>query len=538
MIGQTLLILEFLVATLLLTAILTACSARTTSFFIELVIWPAFLIFAVLPWAAAIFGIIWFYCTYPIYGFLLTAFCSAGAIFLIATVWIMRRGFKRPDASSKERRGARWNLLRLAIFWIAACICLFFTFILLDVIQQDKTDSLKAEACRIAEELSPKSVPDEKNAALLCQKAISLLDEQDKKNHVTKDKYKWSSRVTDWQQQLSDGAKPDNKDMLAFLENNAHIIDLIRKAGAFGQSNWGITYNPPRIDLPLPMFGILRSLNRILCLSAWVNAYNNRPKEAITDLNAALSISNSILSEPPLIALLVSRACKTVILDAIKVLLSQNLLKSDDFCGLEVDPQLNYWKYFRRGIRMEFAFPLYGMGSGLGEYVSSDNRRSGVSSIYRVFLFGEDYACYQRLLQDGIRPDKMDNYLSYLPIAKSIQNTQGDSRGLFSSLMLSFGEQTTEMLAESDAGHGVLLLLKAACQYKRKYGDFSETLGKLLTEFLPTLPTDPFTGQDFKYVRTEGGQIIIYSLGPDQTDDRGAALDDKTRKGDISLTIR
>ena len=68
----------------------------------------------------------------------------------------------------------------------------------------------------------------------------------------------------------------------------------------------------------------------------------------------------------------------------------------------------------------------------------------------------------------------------------------------------------------------------AALRYKQERGSFPPDLLALGAENI----VDPFTGKPFVY-RPEGNGFVIYSLGPDATDDNGDKFDHKKQKGDI-----
>ena len=68
----------------------------------------------------------------------------------------------------------------------------------------------------------------------------------------------------------------------------------------------------------------------------------------------------------------------------------------------------------------------------------------------------------------------------------------------------------------------------AALRYKQEWGTFPPDLQALGAQAL----VDPFTGKPFVY-GPEGNGFLIYSLGPDATDDNGGAFDRKKQKGDI-----
>ena len=68
----------------------------------------------------------------------------------------------------------------------------------------------------------------------------------------------------------------------------------------------------------------------------------------------------------------------------------------------------------------------------------------------------------------------------------------------------------------------------AVINYKREHGVFPRDLQALGAQDL----VDPFTGKSLVY-RPEPNGFLLYSAGPDLTDDGGAEYDNKTSKGDI-----
>jgi hypothetical protein len=65
-----------------------------------------------------------------------------------------------------------------------------------------------------------------------------------------------------------------------------------------------------------------------------------------------------------------------------------------------------------------------------------------------------------------------------------------------------------------------------------KNGEYPQALSLLAPDFVDKLPVDPFSGKDFIY-RREGSGFVVYSVGPNMTDN-GGVEDAKNRDaGDI-----
>jgi hypothetical protein len=83
-------------------------------------------------------------------------------------------------------------------------------------------------------------------------------------------------------------------------------------------------------------------------------------------------------------------------------------------------------------------------------------------------------------------------------------------------------------LTHVDSAAVVARLGLAAINYKKEHGAFPRDLQALGAQDL----VDPFTGKPLVY-RPEPDGFLLYSLGPDATDDNGDKFDHKKQKGDI-----
>jgi len=76
--------------------------------------------------------------------------------------------------------------------------------------------------------------------------------------------------------------------------------------------------------------------------------------------------------------------------------------------------------------------------------------------------------------------------------------------------------------------------------YHLETGGFPESLGELVPAYLRDLPVDPYSGEAFRYSRTDTG-ARIYSIGPDLKDDLGRdglRTGSGTMDGDFAFEIR
>jgi len=110
--------------------------------------------------------------------------------------------------------------------------------------------------------------------------------------------------------------------------------------------------------------------------------------------------------------------------------------------------------------------------------------------------------------------------------------------GFYSLAGLTLGgmEGYPEQVARAQARAFTARLGLALAAYKQQTGSYPDDLAALTPDFIEEIPLDPFTGKPFIY-RTEGEGFVLYSIGPNLTDDDGIYLRDKrnqVQKDDIS----
>ncbi len=78
-------------------------------------------------------------------------------------------------------------------------------------------------------------------------------------------------------------------------------------------------------------------------------------------------------------------------------------------------------------------------------------------------------------------------------------------------------------------------------RHRQAHGGLPESLDQLVPDYLDAVPTDPFTGDPMKYVKSADG-YTVYSVGDDLTDDGGTRYDaagEAYEPGtDITFTVR
>lgn len=76
----------------------------------------------------------------------------------------------------------------------------------------------------------------------------------------------------------------------------------------------------------------------------------------------------------------------------------------------------------------------------------------------------------------------------------------------------------------------------AAELYRLDNGQYPESLDQLVPKSLEAVPSDPFTGKPLVYRRDEAAGFVVYSLGPNETDDDGRSYQAGKTTDDVAAT--
>jgi hypothetical protein len=79
----------------------------------------------------------------------------------------------------------------------------------------------------------------------------------------------------------------------------------------------------------------------------------------------------------------------------------------------------------------------------------------------------------------------------------------------------------SEKFARGQAGIDLARVACALERFRLAHGAYPEKLDALTPQFLARLPHDVINGQPIHYRRTDNGQVILYGVGWNETDDGG-----------------
>ncbi|MGO8744897.1 MAG: hypothetical protein ACLQNE_02800 [Thermoguttaceae bacterium] len=481
-------------------------------------------------------------------GILFSALVMLTVAYGLGAVGLLVHGLRRQPEAALVRAGT-WPRGRLAVALLVAVALHLMTFWNMDLAARQQLAALRIEAGALALSVAPPRLPDRDNAAIVYQQAFEAMGGNEASPSGGWEWEKpwqdaWHARWAKWQDAEKIGFDLHDPELRRFLKRQSSALALVRQAAAKPGCTFDRDYGRPSLSMLLPELGPLRAAARLLALDAICRADDKDYRGAIEDVNAMFRIAEHVNTEPILVSLLVAMAIEDLAIDTLRHLLASGRVPPENLATIHVPDGMSYRTRLRRVIRMQEAFGLATTGQigdgqvGLAE-IGGMTGKSGTHAIhriptplYRVFLLGDEIAAQA---QFAARMESAAGW-SYDRARGAAQELQAYPGGVvMASLNASLGP-TIEVAERAEARLGTARLGLALCAYRARHGQFPGTLDDLAPDFIPAVPRDPFDGQAMKFKRTGHG-AVVYSIGPDITDDGGASFDREKKTGDITFTI-
>ncbi|HEX4611632.1 MAG TPA: hypothetical protein VH092_25780, partial [Urbifossiella sp.] len=451
-----------------------------------------------------------------------TTVLAGGAVLVLA------RGLRRTGAGGGPT-GQAWPLGRLAAVAGAAAALDLMTVSNLDLAQKVLLARERAEAGARVVSLLPPPVADRDNAATVYREAFAVLRPRDPA--TDKKLAKWLGRPG--------GVDPQDRDVTDFLREREPGLALLRKAAGMPGCRFESDYLHP-LRRWAGDSGAFLGAGRLLALDARVRAGRGEPGPALADVAALYGMARH-LDEPALLAVLVSTALDWQAGEALTDVVSRTTPTAAELAAVRPG-DVSYQRAFRRSVEMEnAAFGLPGLlaaleaeslrdwlvvrfvGEGvLGPFTGLEDaaRRWVVgTAAYRVFYLAARRQDLQAALALTARW-----YWEARADWEARDRSPGPGRGglLAQSLRVPLSRYARDA-ARADAGHRLAQLTVAAAAFRAATGKLPERADALVPEYLPAVPTDPFSGSPLR-ARRDGKTLVLYSVGPDGRGDGGGPV--------------
>jgi hypothetical protein len=534
--GYILLWIESLAVSLLLVATLVACIGRLRRRWVQVAL--AILV-ALVPLAAyvgltSLAGIMKF--NVGMSGTRFYPILTLTVLFAIGATRVLYRGLRRGAGQPRRPVAGSWPRGKLAVGLGVAIALHLMTFWNLDLAARQWLAAHQAEAGALALSVAPARIPDRENAALVYQQAFEAMGPEESWSKGWDQKWdKWlEGETTDF-----DAQEPKLRE---FLKQQTSALVLLRQAAREPGCYFDRDYGRPSVDMLLPELSHLRTAARLLALDARCKAANGDFRRALEDVQAMFAMAEHVSSEPILISLLVSISVERMAIDALQSVFTSGKASAEELAVLNVDAGFRYSRCLERAFRMEEAFEL-SICCQMG--VVWDNRMlypgtgggvRGAASVYRVFMLSEDVAALRGAMLKLRGLAALPYYQAKNDLERFGEELKGHSGGFLARLLMPALFKCAEAAAEGDARHRVVLVALAMSRYRAANDHFPDKLEDLTPDWITAVPRDPFDGKPIRLKRTDAG-LIVYSIGPDITDNGGTPFDSKKRIGDVTFTL-
>lgn len=306
----------------------------------------------------------------------------------------------------------------------------------------------------------------------------------------------------------------------AHLARNQAALALFRQAAGMRQCRFPVDLRQGAAT-PLPHLAGLRGGDRLLQLEAALHADNRNVPGAVASIEAILGIARALENEPALISHLVRIAQEGAAATALERLLCRQPMPEKQREALAIGFAAAEG---RDDLARTVAAEIVIMGTDFDR-----NRKAAEGMAGRSLDPAEFFGAHTRLLAAGRAP--------YPQRLATFATGAGSARGLTSADM--------EALLRKDAKHHAHLRLVRAALTIEAFRSATrlpapKTLAELPVDFLKAVPTDPFDGKPLRYKPQTRG-YLIYSIGPDLSDDNGAVAAPFTggelKPGDLVFTV-
>ncbi len=494
--GWVLLWTESLTACLMLVMLATACSVRLSKRWLRVGV-PV--LTALVPGLIALWG--------GMLAAALIAYQNAHAYdwvvwwaggwvcaFLVGTVLAVRAGLRR-------RAGLAWSRGGLLIATVAAGVLGVTTVWTMDLAARARLAAAHADGVGLAAYVSSSRPPDSQNAALIYERAFHLIGED--------------TEVPGFD------PEGDNATARAFVERQAAALALLRQAAQMPECYF--PYGLTAEGLGAVPLKSMRQAAKLLLLDARVQAADGKAGVALLGVETAFRMVRQMDERPVLIHAMVAVAIGALADTALQDILTECRPSLDDLKQAPVDQTFSFWRLLRHSMEIETAFGLAN---------AADMAQQTGGSIFMV----SEVEGYRGMMAEYVTVLAKPYYEAREGIERLDESARRGKRGMLQAMLPPVFGRATPEAALAQARYELDNMALAATAYRIEHGAYPKTAGDLVPDYLTLVPLDPFTGRPMK-VKAEDGGAVLYSVGPDMTDDGGAPFDQTSRNGDITFRL-
>jgi hypothetical protein len=337
--------------------------------------------------------------------------------------------------------------------------------------------------------------------------------------------------LEDWLAGLPLAQPPDEADLAPLRAARAKVtvaVDQARELADRPHGRYALRWTPDLVGTLVPHLDNLRVVARLLLVDALVRARDGDTEGAVRSCRALVNAGRSVGDEGATLSQIIRARCGRDAVQALELALASGSASEkslEDMQALLTDEAAQpLFLRTMRGERVSYFQALevartvgldrknYNLRSSwLGptadRFIDSDRARGSEAAFLRwtnalVEVAKSPTETHDEQLRKLPRPTQ------HLPV-------------LIAALM--GGDNTVTLASVFNRTHAELrsaTVALAALRYRRDEHHWPERSDELVPRYLPAVPTDPFDGQPLRWRRLPDG-IVIYSVGPDRTDNGG-----------------
>jgi hypothetical protein len=378
--------------------------------------------------------------------------------------------------------------------------------------------------------------PDEKNGAVIIQRAVALIPKS----------------FDDWTKEKSDRFAVDEPNRLRDRAMVAELGPTLAECRPALDKLKSATALPPGgnrivIGEPNPMNTFLNETQRmrmavhLLSTHAAVSVATGDTAAATDDVLQIIAVARNLSDEPMLISQLVRIALTVVAVNATESILATapdgapNLPEIQAAFAAEIPvPRLVFGLRGERGMFMRITENLDSGRMSLDDL--ADGGKSGPG-------FSPGFAQFRQYIPDqqAVGTELLTELIAAATRSRAERRAVGDAmelrvRGMTERrytlvrLLLPAITRVCDADDRAVAQLGCAVAGIACERFRQKTGSWPKALADIPKDIFSEIPTDPFTGKSVLFKRTETG-AVVYSVGSDGVDDGGETLDPKMPPG-------
>lgn len=466
------------------------------------------------------------------FGYCLSLFIAAffGGVIIL---WLARRH----PAPGAARAAAGWPAGWLSVALLGMILLDVMTFWNVDLAVRNDAANLRTEAGAMLLSVAPPQVDDDRNAAVLYEKAFARM----------KQDTSFTSPDSPMEQDNPDPASPA---VAQLLDRQANTLRLLREASAIPACRFEHDYVHPSISMLLPELAQCRTAAGLLALAAKHDAVTGNAPQAVDDINALFRLGRAVGSDPCIVSNLVQIAIDAVGVKTLQAVVP-HLNRAEELQRLRIGDVDAARREAQRSLTGEEAFGLSvfsDLASGrltLTALAGTARPRGPnpdvadlppIPILLRIFVMPSDTRAYQQYLE-RCRQQVLEPFTATTIEEASAGGMKAARNGVLTSLIVPALNRYLQQVLIDEALRASALTSIAVDRYRLDHGAFPATLDALVPQYLDDVPHDPFDGHPLRFI-VRNDEALVYSVGPDLKDDAGAPFDDQKKTGDMVFTVK